>query len=88
MASIRALPEQPDPHLRPETDSLPGEGQPVRKLTYSPREAATALGVSEALIGKLYRSGRIPVVYVGTLPRIPIAELEKWCRQQYEEIPR
>lgn len=85
MASARTDMEQPEPLPRPERDALTNEEQPVRKLAYSPREAALALNVSEAYIGVLYRSGRIPVVYLGRLPRIPIDALERWWRQQYDE---
>ena len=48
------------------------------KLCYSVKEAASAIGLSTRTIGKLVKSGLLPVVRVGKRVLIPAEAIQSW----------
>lgn len=52
------------------------------KMTYSPREAAEALGVSAQTVYKLLREKKLPSVKAGKCILISRDELKKWITNQ------
>lgn len=71
-------------HLYPITsiatkETIPsGEARFAGRLTLSIAEAATALGVSRALIAQECATGRLHSVKVGQRRLIPVASLNSW----------
>jgi excisionase family DNA binding protein len=60
---------------------MTGEG----RILYRPNEAAAALGVSRARLYQLLGSGEIASVKLGSLRRIPAADLETYVARLRSE---
>lgn len=61
---------------------------PPPRLALSTREAAQALGVSEAAVRRLIIEKRLPALRIGWKWLIPVAELERLVREGIEAEPR
>lgn len=59
--------------------------EPVRKLLYTTREAAAALGICEKTLYKHLLSGSLFSLRIGATRRIPIAALEAYIARQMSE---
>lgn len=55
----------------------PAPDVPQERLAYTYRQAAEALQVSVSTIKRRVRDGSLPVVMIGTLPRIPAAPIRR-----------
>lgn len=57
--------------------------KPIPKLTYSPKEVAQALGISDASAYELFRRADFPSIQIGkSRLLVPIAALEQWLMEQ------
>jgi len=54
----------------------------IKPLSYRPKEAAQALGISERMLWSLTRSGEIPHVKTGRVTLYPVAMLRSWLEAQ------
>lgn len=62
-----------------------GNDTSIPKLALSPREAATAIGISERLMDQLIKDGKIPYCKINTRTLIPVDSLREYLRQGVEE---
>jgi len=54
----------------------------VRKVAFSPAEAATALGVCRATIYRLLQAGELRSYKVGSLTKIPVSDVLRLVGEQ------
>jgi excisionase family DNA binding protein len=48
------------------------------RIAYTIREAAEAVGLSETVVRRAYRSGQLPVHFITSNPTILRVDLEEW----------
>ena len=56
-------------------------------LTYSAHEASKALGISEWLVRREVKAGRLPHLYIGRRLVIPRASVKQWITDQAALTP-
>ena len=54
----------------------------IKPLSYRPKQAAEALGISERMLWSLTRSGEIPHVKTRRVTLYPVALLRSWLEAQ------
>ena len=54
----------------------------IKPLSYRPKQAAEALGISERMLWSLTQSGVLPHVKTGRVTLYPVALLRSWLEQK------
>jgi excisionase family DNA binding protein len=61
------------------------DAETVKKILYTPTEAANALGISRSTIYLLIASGDVPSVRIGSCRRLPVDGLRRYVTKLAEE---
>jgi excisionase family DNA binding protein len=59
--------------------------EPSHPFLYSPRDAATFLGVGRTTIYKLLNSGELESMYVGAARRIPLSTMREFINRRLDQ---
>jgi excisionase family DNA binding protein len=62
---------------------LVGERRVVERYMYSPREAATALGIGKSKFWRLVKSGELMMRPLGKERMVPVSELRRYGEVEY-----
>jgi excisionase family DNA binding protein len=68
-------------HRRHKVPTLQNESREVRRVAFSPTEAAQALGISRAKLYEELASGRLRSVKSGKRRLIPVGALDEWLAE-------
>jgi hypothetical protein len=65
-------------------DDTPQAVEPVPRLALRRLELAKALGISGRKVDELIanRDSGLPILWCGTVPLFPVAQVRKWLREQ------